>query len=260
MINIFNHLQAQLLVVDKDGSHLIARAVPCSSHKHSKREMRPSVQQPNTASRKAVFQTKARALSMVQVSTLVYGVFSLVGIILSLYVHKNFAANFALPVGNKELIRLSAASVLGTGVLIILSKHFEWWFPSYRAIKGAMVQVLGRSTFTQSIYLALISSVGEEILFRGAIQPFVGVAICSLLFGLLHIGPSGDLSSWSIWAVAAGWLLGFLYDQTGSLWTPIATHALVNGISILNLRRIYRSLPPTEHPEPLVPTPRDSLS
>lgn len=214
--------------------------------------------QQNTSSSKETLQNKPQALSLIQVSSVVYGVFALVGILLSLFAHKNFSSNFALPHAPLEIGRVVAAGFLGAGVLLILSKHFEWWFPSYRAIKGAMVQILGRCNVWQALYLAVISSVGEEILFRGAIQPFVGIGICALLFGLLHIGPSGNLSSWSIWAVAAGWLLGFMYDQTGTLWAPMITHASVNAISILNLRRIYKRIPELEIPGHTIH--RDSLS
>ena len=187
-------------------------------------------------------------LGLVQVSSMMYAVFALVGILLSIFVHKNFASNFAWPVKAIEGARLAVAGLLGAGVLIILSKQFEWMFPSYRAIKAAMVSILGRCTVVESLYLAAISSVGEELLFRGAIQPFVGLAICSLLFGLLHVGPSGEVSSWSLWAVAAGWLLGYMFEQTGSLWAPIFTHALVNAVSILNLRRLYRLGPANSLP------------
>jgi membrane protease YdiL (CAAX protease family) len=94
-----------------------------------------------------------------------------------------------------------------------------------------------------ALYLAVLTGFGEELLFRGAIQPFAGLLLTSALFGLLHMGQNGILSAWSVWAFLAGLLLGWMYDETASLWPPIIAHFCVNAVSILSLRRAYRNLP-----------------
>jgi hypothetical protein len=45
---------------------------------------------------------------------------------------------------------------------------------------------------------------------------------------------------WTLFSVAAGFLLGGLYAFAGTLVAPIACHLVVNGI---NLARIARSAP-----------------
>ena len=182
-------------------------------------------------------------LSIVHISTILYGAFAAVGIGISAYGHHNLRTILSVPAQPTEAGKLLAAGLLGAGILWVLSKSFEWSFRSYRMIKAAMVQVLGRCTVPVAIYLAFASSVGEELLFRGAIQPTLGIGMTALLFGLLHIGPSGNLSTWSIWAVAAGGLLGYMFDQTQSLWPPLITHFAVNAVSILQLRAIYARIP-----------------
>lgn len=86
------------------------------------------------------------------------------------------------------------------------------------------------------IMLALTSSLGEELLFRGLLQPWLGLWLQGLLFGLLHqmTGPSRWV--WAAWATLVGLLFGSIFELTGSLAGPIAAHALVNGLNLSYLK------------------------
>src|SRR5690606_2359125 len=139
-----------------------------------------------------------------------------------------------------EIFRLGAIGVLGASLLLVLSYFFEDWFPSFRDLKSVIMRFLGPVSIPMALYLAVVTSVGEELLFRGAIQPFAGLVLTSVLFGLLHMGQDGLVSAWSVWAFIAGLLLGWMYEETHSLWPPILAHFGVNAVSILNLRRSYR--------------------
>ena len=104
-----------------------------------------------------------------------------------------------------------------------------------RALTQAFARVLGPLTRLQVLWLALLSGVGEEMFFRGLLQPTLGLTITSVVFGLLHFVPRREMLPWTIFSIAAGFLLGWLYAFAGTLVAPIACHALVNGI---NLARI----------------------
>jgi uncharacterized protein len=95
--------------------------------------------------------------------------------------------------------------------------------------------------------LALLSGVGEELLFRGLLQPYLGVIGQSIVFGLLHQvrGPSRWV--WAAWATAIGLAFGAMFALTGSLLGPIAGHAVINALNLFYLR--------SHDPEP----PRRSL-
>jgi membrane protease YdiL (CAAX protease family) len=86
------------------------------------------------------------------------------------------------------------------------------------------------------VMLALTSSLGEELLFRGLLQPWLGLWLQALLFGLLHqmAGPSRWV--WAAWATLVGLLFGGIFELTGSLAGPIAAHALVNGLNLWYLK------------------------
>jgi membrane protease YdiL (CAAX protease family) len=178
--------------------------------------------------------------ALVRKSTIVYGIMTLVGAAVLQFGHKHLPRSFAIPSDPYEIFRLVAIGVLGASLLLVLSYFFEDWFPSFRELKSVIMRFLGPVTVPMALYLAVVTSVGEELLFRGAIQPFAGLVLTSVLFGLLHMGQDGLVSAWSVWAFIAGLLLGWMYEETHSLWPPIIAHFGVNAISILNLRRSYR--------------------
>jgi len=83
------------------------------------------------------------------------------------------------------------------------------------------------------LVLALGSAVSEEVFFRGAVQREFGVAVASVLFGLLH--PLG--AAYIVWATAAGAGLGALAIASGGLVAPIAAHGTYNLLALAYLRR-----------------------
>lgn len=88
-----------------------------------------------------------------------------------------------------------------------------------------------------AILLALASGLAEEMFFRGALQPSVGLFWASVIFGACHFLPRKELMLWSVYAVAMGFAFGALYEWTGQLIAPIAAHTLVNGINLPRLAR-----------------------
>ncbi|MBA2443279.1 MAG: CPBP family intramembrane metalloprotease [Rubrobacter sp.] len=89
-------------------------------------------------------------------------------------------------------------------------------------------QMVDGVPFANLLLLSLFSGVGEEVFFRGAVQPEFGLLAASLLFGLAHIGPDRRYLVWTLWAVLAGFLFGSLYEFTGGLLAPVIAHVLHN--------------------------------
>lgn len=84
--------------------------------------------------------------------------------------------------------------------------------------------------------IAALSAVGEELLFRGVLQPTLGLLGQGVLFGLAHQIPGKSRWVWAAWAGAVGVALGALFDLTGSLLGPLLAHALVNGMNLRYLK------------------------
>jgi membrane protease YdiL (CAAX protease family) len=107
----------------------------------------------------------------------------------------------------------------------------------------ALAEALGPLRPAQAWLLALASGIGEEALFRGALQPVAGLWLTTLVFALAHFVPRRDLLLWSAFSGIAGLLLGGLYEASGNLLAPTVAHVVVNGV---NLNRLVREYGPRE--------------
>lgn len=181
-----------------------------------------------------------RVLSFVKSSSLFYSAMAGIGSLVCFYMHRNLIQLFSLPAELNRSLVLLALGLMGALVLLIASYLFEDQFPSYRAFRQVLMRMVGPASIPVAIYLAFISALGEELLFRGALQPVLGLWGTALLFGLLHLGPQGAVSIWTLWAVLSGVLLGWMFESTGSLWPVLICHFLVNVTSLLRLRYQYQ--------------------
>jgi membrane protease YdiL (CAAX protease family) len=127
---------------------------------------------------------------------------------------------------------------VGTALLVILlsdllTQRTQWG----EELTRRLAATVGSLSSMQCVGLALLSGIGEEMFFRGALQPAVGLGWASLLFGLMHFAPEKALLPWTGFAVVMGVVFGALYLWTGSLWAPIVAHVVINGV---NLPRLVR--------------------
>lgn len=90
---------------------------------------------------------------------------------------------------------------------------------------------------TGLVVLAALSSIGEELLFRSLLQPWMGLWPQALVFGLVHQLPGPSRWVWASWAFVVGLVFGVMFEQTGSILGPLSAHALVNAINLDYLKR-----------------------
>jgi len=93
-----------------------------------------------------------------------------------------------------------------------------------RAVHDPLAWRLFRRMPAWHILLAcFVVAFSEELLFRGAVQHWLGVIGTSILFSLLH---ARYLKHWLpaafVFCVSCG--LGWLLERTGTLWMPVAAH------------------------------------
>jgi membrane protease YdiL (CAAX protease family) len=86
------------------------------------------------------------------------------------------------------------------------------------------------------IIIGLMAALGEEPLFRGALQPLIGLVPTAVLFGLLHTTSVAHV----MLAGLLGFVLGWLFEWSGSLWPPIAAHLTIDLVTGLLLARTLR--------------------
>lgn len=92
---------------------------------------------------------------------------------------------------------------------------------------------LRRCTLLDLALISVLAGVGEELLFRGLLQPAMGLLLSSLIFGLAHC----ISTAYVFLATLIGLLLGWLLQSTGNLLTPIVTHAAYDFLALIYLLR-----------------------
>jgi membrane protease YdiL (CAAX protease family) len=103
--------------------------------------------------------------------------------------------------------------------------------------------VLGEQPKWQVVVLAAASSLAEEIFFRGALQPHLGIWLTAAVFGIVHYPFHEKLIAWPVFAFAAGLLLGYECRWTGSLLAPVLTHFVINLCNLWRITNRYRNYP-----------------
>src|SRR5437764_9791991 len=109
----------------------------------------------------------------------------------------------------------------------------DWARWLHRDLRALLFPLTG----AEIVVLAVASSVGEEMFFRGALLPAIGLLGSSAIFALLHIGPKARHLPWTASSFAVGLLFGAMFEWTGDLTGPVLAHFLVN---FLNLRHVAR--------------------
>jgi membrane protease YdiL (CAAX protease family) len=171
-------------------------------------------------------------------ATLVIGLYGAMGIVAFLVAAGRGDPDLYRLGGHPAGWQLAAAPGFGialglavVGLTRLATRHFQW----ARDLHASFRDLLGPLTVREIVILALASSVGEELLFRGALGPWLGVWLQAAVFALLHVGPGRRFLPWTASAFGLGLAFGLLAKWTGNLGGPIAAHFVIN---FLNLRYI----------------------
>lgn len=117
--------------------------------------------------------------------------------------------------------------------------------PFLRSTKDFFVQIIGpwRLNWLEIFLVSCSAGIGEEIFFRGAIQPHLGILWTSALFVLLHgyINPfNAPMSTYGLFMILAIYLLGWAAVQFG-LPVAIVAHTVIDIVLLYLLSRAYDS-------------------
>jgi len=128
---------------------------------------------------------------------------------------------------------------LGLVIVVLCHAGFRLLRPVRRA-STLMARILGPLRLRDALWLALLSGFGEELLFRGALWPHLGLIGSAVIFGVLHTVPLRALAGYPIFAFLAGIVLGLLRQESGSIWPAVVCHFTVNALNLAWLGRIER--------------------
>jgi membrane protease YdiL (CAAX protease family) len=139
-----------------------------------------------------------------------------------------------------SLASLAWGSAATIPMFALFAVSYRWPLGPLRHIKRLLIETLGPSLAACRWYdlalLAAVAGISEELLFRGVLQPHLGLVASNVFFGLAHsISP--------LYAVLAGGMglyLGWLLDATGNVLAPIVTHGLYDFLAFIVVARDYR--------------------
>ena len=87
------------------------------------------------------------------------------------------------------------------------------------------------------VFISLCAGIGEELLFRGAIQPLLGIVITAIVFVAIHgyLNPKDwRVSVYGIFMTIIIVLFGWMTDEIG-IWSAVIAHAMVDVILLADL-------------------------
>jgi uncharacterized protein len=137
-----------------------------------------------------------------------------------------------------SLLGIGGAAVMaGANYLLLVRAPSNWMVDGIRAVYDeVLVPLFARLGPASIIAVGAAAGIGEEWLFRGVLQPLIGLLPASLAFGLAHVGGSRMLP-FGLWAAAMGLFLGSLAVLTGGLIAPIVAHGVYDMLALDYIRR-----------------------
>ncbi len=96
-----------------------------------------------------------------------------------------------------------------------------------------------RLSWLEIIFVSVSAGIGEELLFRGAVQPFLGIWTTAFLFVLLHgyLNPFNlSMSVYGIYMTVVIGVLGYFTEYFGIL-SAIAAHAVIDVYLLFELSK-----------------------
>ena len=97
-----------------------------------------------------------------------------------------------------------------------------------------------------AVLVSIMAGISEELLFRAALQPLIGLWLASLVFALAHIGMvprDRPQLMFTAFVFGMGLVLGIVFDTIG-LVAAIAAHAVYDAIVLLVVIRRLMTVPP----------------
>jgi uncharacterized protein len=147
-------------------------------------------------------------------------------------------------------VRIGATwTALAAGIAVAIALSLvQWWVQRAAPAVGPVqaMRELQRTIFeplcaplsaAEMVAISALAGIGEEILFRGAVQASFGWPIASIAFGACHLGLSRRGWVLGLWATLAGTALAGLAIATDGLFAPIVAHAGYDLAAFMWIRR-----------------------
>ena len=179
--------------------------------------------------------------------------FYLLNFLAVLWIFQDFLGRSAA-VLRRRFFPVLQAVILGTVFYFACAWGLELFFarfaPGFHNANDASIAAMGReSRYLMTIGTVLLVPLAEECFYRGLVfrniystSPVLAYIVSILVFAAIHI--LGFVSSYTpvhlllafLQYVPAGVCLAWSYQKAGTIFAPVAVHAIVNAVGIYRLR------------------------
>jgi membrane protease YdiL (CAAX protease family) len=133
-------------------------------------------------------------------------------------------------------------------LMLLVLYHVKWRpLTELRAeVERIVGELFGGSSWWELALVSIAAGVGEEVLFRGALQPLAihwfsfwpGFILVAILFGLAH----SMTKIYFVLAMVIGFYFGWLAARDNNLVTPIVTHAVYDFLALAIIQHRVRKV------------------
>jgi membrane protease YdiL (CAAX protease family) len=144
---------------------------------------------------------------------------------------------------------LQAGFGLGVGAAAVLAALIGYKLQASKAHTKAVVNSYSRLDLSgwNPVWISLAAGFGEELLFRGALQPLLGITLASLVFVVAHI-PAYQLKSFKLTTLlqasgvfATSIFLALIFEYLGLL-AAMLVHSLIDIAGLYTVRHAARDV------------------
>lgn len=181
------------------------------------------------------------SLESLEISVALYAAVSL--FVIGFLIMRNVPLVEAFGLGAGRAGTIAGPVLVAVVVAVPAIYAVQWWVYSYVANAAApqpiVTFLLEHTGWRDRLAVAMIALIAapltEELVFRGCLYGvlrqfggrWLAIGITAVVFALIH-GHAASIPGLLMLAVA----LALLYEATGSLWAPMALHAIFNGLSL----------------------------
>jgi membrane protease YdiL (CAAX protease family) len=189
-------------------------------------------------------QTPARAPIRLGAQVLTCLAFCLIAAPIIWFAHPHPRELFSRPAGPlTQLLVGQVLALVAAGLSWVLFRMTSSMASSARTIESyARLDLRGLNP----LWISIAAAIGEEMLFRAALQPLLGVWIVSLLFLLTHVPAyqfrklDGAALAQAASVFGGSVLLGFVFDRVGLL-AAMLVHMWVDIVGLLIVRHAIQT-------------------
>ncbi len=132
-----------------------------------------------------------------------------------------------------KISRETAIAIIFLVIMLVVSSIISLTFQQLGMHQDVQrtTEILRQIPIHEILIIVLIGSFIEEVFFRGLIQEKTNLWIASIIFAVFHI-TYGTISQ-VVGTFFLGLLLGYQYEKTGGVYSPILSHTFYNLVAIL---------------------------